>query len=510
MAFNYVMSPTGRLLHESDKPVKMICGPYGSGKSCACAIDVLSYVCAQAPAPDGIRYTRVGVIRSTYNELLTTTRKSLLEVFPAECGTITGGGISPRGLYTIPLPDGTVAQCELNFIALGAVEDCDKLRSVNWTFAWINEATGVVPEVFSVVQQRVGRYPAQDMGGVSWGGVIMDFNMPAAGTWLHSLMMNPPENYLCIRQPPAAFEHIDDHGTITYEINDDAENLRNLGAFEEGDPTEFVTEEEYDQYLHEKGKRYYRNQIESLQRMGRNDVIKNQYCMLDVPIVDGKPVFSNFIYDRHVARDPISPIQFQGIVVGSDTSGIHPAAVILQFQNQQWCVLDELYAEGEGLENFIYGMLIPLLREKYSTCPVTAALDPADARDSWTGTTPRQRFEELGIQTVTEFTNSPKVRIQVVEHMFNLFTGGLLISPTCTLLIRGCQSEYRYRRLRASGTLGATYTPQPEKNDASHICDALQYACLYIKSAADSDADTRAHDIAHALNAKRARMRRLM
>lgn len=502
------MTPTGQQLHESDRPVKMICGPYGSGKSCACAVDVLSYVCAQAPAKDKIRYSRVGIIRSTYNELLTTTRKSLLEVFPPECGVITGGGISPRGFYQIPLPDGTTAQVELNFIAMATVDDTQKLRSMNWTFAWINEATGIIPEVFSVVQQRVGRFPPQDLGGASWGGVIMDFNMPAQGTWLHDLMVNPPSNYLVVKQPPAAFEIISATGEVSYEVNDNAENLRNLGAYEEGDPTEFVTEADYEQYLHDRGKRYYRNQIDSLLRLGRTDVVKNQYCMIDVPVIEGKPVYSNFNYELHVAKQALTPIDFHSIIVGMDQSGIHPAAVILQMQQQKWCVIDELYADGEGLENFLYGMLMPLLRSKYPSCPVTAAIDPSNTKDSWTGITPRQRLEEAGIYTVTELTNSPKLRIQCVEHMLNLTSGGLLISPTCEMLIRGFQSEYRYRRLRASGTLGAVYTPQPEKNEYSHTQDALQYAALLIQKGSEQDAHSQA--FAQSLSDKRSRMRVLL
>lgn len=506
--FNYVMSPTGQQLHESDLPVKMICGPYGSGKSCACAVDVLTYACAQAPASDNVRYTRIGIIRATYNELLTTTRKSLLEVFPDECGTITAGGLSPRGFYTIPLPDGTTAQVELNLIALATVDDCAKLRSLNWTFAWINEATGVIPEVFATVQQRVGRFPSANLGGVSWGGIIMDFNMPAHGTWLHTLMTNPPDNYLCIKQPPAAFEIVDEHGRKSFTINDNAENLTNLGAFEQGDPTDFPDEDAYHDYLLMKGKRYYRNQIDTLQRMGREDVIENQYCMIDVPIIEGKPVYSNFSYDRHVAPYPIEPEQFKNIIIGMDQSGIHPAAVILQMQQHRWCVLEELYADGEGLEDFLNGMLIPMLRERYSTCAVAAALDPSNARDSFTGITPKQRMEDLGIPAVTELTNSPKIRIQVVEHMLNLTSGGLLISPACEMLVRGFRSEYRYRRLRATGTLGAVYTPQPEKNEYSHVHDALQYAALLIQRGATQDKhiDTFARELA----VKRQRMQRVL
>lgn len=489
MSFNYVMSPTARQFHESDKPVKMICGPYGSGKSCTCAVDVLAYACAQNPAPDGMRYSRVGVIRSTYNELLTTTRKSLLEVLPSECGTITSGGLSPRGLYTIPLPDGTTVQLELNLIALATVDDCEKLKSVNWSFAWINEATGIIPEVFGTVQQRVSRYPAQDFGGVSWGGIIMDFNMPAHGTWLFNLMSDPPKNYAVFRQPPAAFERENANGEKVYEINPEAENLRNIGGREEGDPETFESDEAYEQYLIDKGMRYYRNQIDTQLRLGRVDIVRNQYCMLDVPIVDGKPVFPSFNPEKHVATRDLAPVPFIPIIIGSDTSGIHPAAVIVQNQHGKWCVLDELYADGEGLENFLNGMLIPLLRQKYSSCKAIAALDPANARDNWTGVTPRTRFEELGIESTTDYSNSPKIRIQTVEHLLNLDIGGILISPHCDMLVRAMVSEYRYRRMRAHGVSGAVYTPQPEKNDYSHIADAMQYACMYIQSADSLHAD---------------------
>ena len=509
MSFNYVMSPTARLFHESDKPVKMICGPYGSGKSCTCAIDVLAYACAQKPAPDNVRYTRVGVIRSTYNELLTTTRKSLIEVLPPECGTITSGGLSPRGLYTIPLSDGTTVQLELNLIALATVDDCEKLKSVNWSFAWINEATGIIPEVFGTVQQRVSRFPPQDLGGVSWGGILMDFNQPAHGSWLFNLMADPPKNYAVFRQPPAAFEKEDEHGEKIYVVNPDAENLRNIGGREEGDPDTFDSEEAYEQYLIDKGMRYYRNQIDTQLRLGRVDIVRNQYCMLDVPIVDGKPVFPMFDPDKHVAHRPLEPVQFTPIVIGCDTSGIHPAAVIMQFQHGKWCILDELFADGEGLENFLNGMLVPMLRQKYSTCKPIASCDPANARDSWTGVTPKVRFEELDIETAPSFTNTPKSRIQAVEHMLNQDVGGLLVSPSCEMVVRGFVSEYRYRRMRAYGTDGAVYTPTPDKNNYSHLADAVQYACMYIQTAHESESED-VREAARRLSEKRRTLTRVV
>lgn len=500
--FNYVPSPTGLAFHNSDKFIKMICGPYGSGKSCCCAIDVLSYACSQAPAPDGVRYSRIGIIRSSYPELTSMTRKSLLEVLPHECGDITGAVAPLRGVYVIPLSDGTTVNMELNLFALKTADDCSKILSANWTFAWINEATGCAPEVFSAVMTRIGRFPSQQMGGVSWGGILMDFNQPAPGSWLDNYIKNPEPNWGVFLQPPAAFQRFDEHGKAYYEVNDGAENLQNLGSKEEGDPDDFPAEE--------RGKRYYRNQIMTLLKNGRDDVVQNQYCMLDAPIIDGKPVYSNFRKDRHVNPVPIEPLPFADIIIGMDQSGIHPACVVLQNQNGKWCVLDEIYAENEGFENFLYGGLIPLLRQKYSSNPVVAAIDPSNQRDSWQAVTPKERLAEVGIVSVTELTNTPKLRIQTVEHMLNIETGGILVSPTCELLIRGFVTEYRYRRLKASGSIGAIYTPTPEKNDASHVHDSLQYAALLINqgmSGADSDSVER---VARRLSEKRRTLNRII
>lgn len=510
MAFTYQMSPTGRLFHESDKFCKMLLGPFGSGKSCACAVDVLTNACAQYVAPDGVRYCKVGVIRSTYPEVGTTTRRSLLEVLPPTCGDINAAGAPLKGQYLIPLPDKTKLNLEFELYGLSRPDDVEKIKSSNWTFAWINEATGICSELFDMVLTRVGRFPSLDLGGIRWGGVIMDFNMPAAQSWLDVLIKNMPDNYALFKQPPAAIEKEDEHGKKYYEVNPTAENLRNLGSPEEGDPTEFDTQDDYDAYLIRKGMRYYRNQIESLLRTGRIDVVQNQYCLQDVPIVDGKPVFSSFSRQRHISPTEIKPNLFQDVLVGIDTSGIHPAGVVLQYQNGKWCILDELFADGEGFENFLYGMLIPLLRSKYSTSPVVVGADPANQRDSWQALTPKQRLESAGIQTVTEFTNSPRVRIQMVEHMLNLDTGGLLVSPTCELTIRGFTNEYRYRRLRASGTIGVIYTPQPEKNDASHIMDALQYAALLIHKGASSGSQDNAVAFAQELSRKRHILRKAL
>ena len=104
--FNYIPSPTGMKFHESDAFVKLVVGPYGSGKTCMIMNDALYYCLNQAPAQDGVRYTRIGVVRGTYPELVSTTRGSIIEVFPRNFGDIRAGGLPILGTYEFPVGDG--------------------------------------------------------------------------------------------------------------------------------------------------------------------------------------------------------------------------------------------------------------------------------------------------------------------------------------------------------------------------------------------------------------------
>ena len=66
----------------STAPVQIICGPVGSGKSKACKLKLWAIANAQKAGPDGIRRTRMAVVRTTYPELRTTTIRTWLDTFP--------------------------------------------------------------------------------------------------------------------------------------------------------------------------------------------------------------------------------------------------------------------------------------------------------------------------------------------------------------------------------------------------------------------------------------------
>jgi hypothetical protein len=285
-------------------------------------------------------------------------------------------------------------------------------------------------------------------------------------------------------QPPAAFKHIDDDGHVTYEVNPEAENLENLDG----------------------GVDYYSSQISLNQIVGNYEKIDALYCLLDADLKEGRAVFPTFKRTTHVSTEKLEPLYYQPLIVGFDTSGIHPAAVLLQLQQGRWCVIDELCGYELGLETFLESALIPLLRSRYSRCEsITISCDPANARDSYTGLAPTTHLKQAGFIVSLPATNKPETRIAAVASLLNKNYGGLLISKHCEILIDALNGEYHYKKHRLAGAVECAYSAHPEKNEASHIADALQYACLYINK---NDQQTVDNSVIGAKIAQRNEMRR--
>ena len=122
--------------------VRGIMGPVGSGKSYACAAEIMLKAVKQKQSPrDGIKYSRFVVVRNSYPELRTTTIKTWQELFPEN---IWGAfRWSPPLTHHIKLParDGAPGiDCEVIFLALDQPKDVRKLLSMELTGAWVNEA----------------------------------------------------------------------------------------------------------------------------------------------------------------------------------------------------------------------------------------------------------------------------------------------------------------------------------------------------------------------------------
>ncbi len=177
---DFSTSPTVWKFLQDKSFVRGIMGPVGSGKSYACAAEIMLKAVSQVPSPrDGIKYSRFVVVRNSYPELRTTTIKTWQELFPENIwGPFRW---SPPLTHHIKLPSRDNApgiDCEVIFLALDQPKDVRKLLSMELTGAWVNEARELPKAVIDGLTHRVGRYPTLSDGGATpWRGIIMDTNL---------------------------------------------------------------------------------------------------------------------------------------------------------------------------------------------------------------------------------------------------------------------------------------------------------------------------------------------
>jgi len=411
-------------------------GPVGSGKSVACCWEIFMRAQAQAPAPDGKRRSRWLVVRNTLPQLETTTMRTWKDWFPEEIfGTISG-----KPPYTQVLKYNDV-EMEVIFMALDRPDDVNKLKSLEVTGIWVNEAKYVPKEIIDTCTERVGRYPKRSNGGPTWYGVIMDTNAPDEGSWWYDCAEGEtPKGWKFWSQPSG--------------MSPEAENAENLppGYYEKmcaGKTTEWV-----------------------------NVNVHGKYGF----VLDGKLVYgSSFNGDVHVSK---VPLKFSGMLptyVGLDASGRSPAAVFLQKTPRgQWMVLHEFCAEDMGSVQFAQLLKAEIAAWIPSGSQVWYYGDPAGSFK--TQADEKTYFDvlrgEAGIlvrPAMDALRIGPRVDA-VISVLMRMIDGqpGIIVDPSCKRLIRGFNGKYRYRKLNVSGD--PRYMPEPEKNDVSHPHDALQYA----------------------------------
>lgn len=195
---NKIYSPnaTGELFHADNTFVKLIMGPYGSGKSTICIHEIVRRVRAMPSWFNGRRRAKCIIIRNTSGELQSTTLQTWLTWF-GELGDIRKRQ-KPLLTYEHTFNDGDgVIELELVFIALDRDEDIRKLKSIEATFAYINEISEVPQSVLHHLIGRVNhRYPSKAFCNEPyWSGIIADTNPPDEDHWIYKdFEENPTAN----------------------------------------------------------------------------------------------------------------------------------------------------------------------------------------------------------------------------------------------------------------------------------------------------------------------------
>ena len=352
------------------------------------------------------------------------------------------------GIIDFWLPDKTRVKAEIYFLALERPEDVGKLKSLELTGAWLNEAGEMAKQVFDMVTQRVGRYPPLKSGGPAWSGVILDTNPPDTDHWWYRIFEEQKlEGYEVYNQPGGLLERNGE-----YFENPEAENIGNLPG----------------------GYQYYKRQLAGKSKEWVKVYLLGQYGT----VIDGKPVYPEYNDDIHCRV--IDPIPDRPLLVGLDY-GLTPAAVICQLSARgQLLVLDELCSEDMGISQFARDVLKPHLQTNWAGYQYSAVGDPAGNRRAESDEkTCFMELAEQGIAATPAMTNDFTARREAVAKYLLRLTDGkpaLVVSPKCVNVRKGFMGGYCYRRLQVGGE---KYRDVADKNKYSHPHDALQYVALF-------------------------------
>lgn len=152
---------------------RVILGPFGSGKSVTCCVEIMRRARAQAPSLDKVRRTRWAVVRNTYPDLKNTTVKTWRDWWGDEFGAFSC--VAPFVHHMkFPLPDGTRVDCEVIFLAMDDEADAKKFLSLELTGIYFNEARELKRALIEAGDGRLGRYPSMKDGGPTWYGLVCD------------------------------------------------------------------------------------------------------------------------------------------------------------------------------------------------------------------------------------------------------------------------------------------------------------------------------------------------
>lgn len=446
-AVHVAYAPQGSTLlrmHQSQKHVRIIIGPLGSGKTQSVIAEIIAQMDSQAPDANGVRRSRWAGVRNSYPDLTTTTIADWRRwTDQMQVGRMVMS-TPPTWSAKYRKEDGTTVEAELLFLAFDLADDQRKARGLQLTGLWLNETKELSHTNVSQLMARVGRYPEQSVRGARYC-VLGDTNAPDRDHWLARFALDTvPDNWEFFIQPGAMIR-----SGGSWLPNAAAENLSNLPAD------------------------YYRNAI-----AGRAESwIRSNICNEFVFHADGRPVHPAFNESLHVA--PVGPFPGIPLVVGVDF-GRTPAATVWQRQpSGAWHGLAELCTVNTSARTF--GRLLrKFLSERYPGYAISVWGDPAGSAQAQTEDhTPFDMLLAEGIEALPAPSNDFEKRCEAIDGLLREIIEGrpaMLIDPSCSTLIKGLAGAYQFRRVKVSGE--DRFHDRPQKDSTSHVVESAQYALL--------------------------------
>lgn len=465
--------PVAQAYGEARDPIALIVGPTAGGKTTETIRRTIRVAQWQHPSPiDGVRKARTIVLVPTYRRLWQQFIPSYKEEIKWwERGWKGGFGEPAQHIYDFLWKDrnGRVigpVHVEVLFMAPGEASGGDLedfFRGTPTTcFAFPEMDTHETQDMLSLASNRTGRYPFPDdrphpdLGlPKAYDGVFGDANAPLIGGWMHKrfFIEHRPSDRLFL-QPP---------------------------GYDPNSPDGFHPLAENVEALRRMDRNYYKTKAVTHEPWDVARLLQNQpgYSR------HGQPVHPDFDTMRMVAKGGLKADPEQPLVIGLDAGSntLNHGAVFCQrtWVGQVRCMAEfapegqtDIVQASEAIRRIVETRFRDVKR-------IVIEGDPAMRGQSAmkVGVTWAQIVQQMtGIETRPAQSNDPRVRRTAVDQMLRKACGanepGFVVSaPDCPRLIAALAGEYRFKR-NADGKV----QPTPEKNQASHVADALQYAVL--------------------------------
>lgn len=449
-----VYDPTGSLMKfhvEREKQVKLIIGPFSSGKSTACCAEILFAAVRMPRMYDGVRRSRWTIIRTTMGQLETTTLKTWMAWFE-HLGIIKR---TKKPVFTLThyFTDGNgPIELEIVFLALDREDDRAKLESLEITGAYLNETQHINHAIFTHIQGRLRRFPSlEDVEFGYPGFVLADTNPPDEDHWIYKTFEESNNALFQIFHQPPGLTKDEDGRWIS---NPDRDNK-----------THIVED-------------YYPSMAAGAN--WDNEYIK-VFCCGEYGIVShGKVVFHEYNDNIHAVDDV--PIIENGEVYVFWDYGVTPCALICQTTNGgQLRAIKEFVSERSGVAQLAKLFVLPYLATSFPKFTITSVGDPANPTAQTDLNTCQNVLADLGLVTRPARTNNIEARLNAGRDYLNRLIDGtpsfVLSKSGCPTLRKSLKKEYCFKRIRVVGD--EKYEEKPNKTHPwSDIADCFEYAAL--------------------------------
>jgi len=449
--YSFKENPTIHAFSKSTKFIRGLMGPFGSGKSSGCLMDIVNKGKLQRPNSAGIRRVRWGVVRNTYQQLRDTTLKTVTDWFPpSHFGVLHGGEKGPWNYY-LKLPTLNL-EAELLFRALDRPDQVSNLLSLELTGAWLNEYREIPIPIFEAIQGRVGRFPSERDGGCDWHGVIMDTNPPPEGSEYEIFFEKQrPDNAVLFKQPSG--------------LSPEAENLAHLPG----------------------GRNYYANLAKGKDRDYVRVYIEGKYGF----ILTGEAVTPEYNEDIHRSKKPL-PVIEHAMGVRFYDGGLNPTCIVGQITPAGQLYIHRTFrGKNIGMKQLIASEVKPFLGQHFKSVKRWRDIgDPAlRSKDQGNSDVSAAKEIEEGLNTFLEpgpVKWAP--RREALKSGLNLMVSGkpwVFLDPRDEILHQCLRGGWHYKR----NSDGQIVNTDPVKDEHSHPGDAFAYGLAVLQDIAGRTAE---------------------